>query len=112
MKGYRRQRTPGSWEIIIDYARPPATGKRRQHSETIRGSAADADRRIRTLIDQVERNSFVSPKRITFSDWLKRWYQDYVLTRTRSRTADSYKSEIRNHIVPALGHILLSRLGP
>jgi len=112
LKGYRRQRTPGSWEIFIDYGRDPATGKRRQHSETIRGTAADADKRIRTLIDQVERNSFVDSKRITFSDWLKRWYQDYVLTRTRSRTADSYRSEIRNHIVPALGQIRLSRLSP
>jgi len=112
LKGYRRQRTPGSWEIFIDYGRDPATGKRRQHSETVRGTAADADKRIRTLIDQVERNSFVNSKHITFSDWLKRWYQDYVLTRTRSRTADSYRSEIRNHIVPALGQIRLSRLSP
>jgi hypothetical protein len=76
------------------------------------GTAADADRRLRSLIDQVERNSFTSPKRITFSDWLKRWYQTCVVTNTRRRTADSYKSEIRNHIAPALGRILLSQLGP
>ena len=74
MKGYKRQRTPGKWEIFVDYGRDPATGKRRQHTETVKGTAADADRRLRSLIDRVEGKSFVSAKRLTFGEWLKRWY--------------------------------------
>jgi len=110
LKGYKRQRSTGSWEIFIDYGRDPATGKRKQHTETIRGSAGDADRRIRSLIDQVEGNSFVPSKRITFGEWLKQWYESYVVANTRSRTAASYRDEIHNHIGPRLGQVRLSQL--
>lgn len=107
MKGCKRQRTPGIWEIFIDYGRYPATDKRRQHTETIKGSARDADRRIRSLIDQIEGNSFAPSKRITFGQWLKRWYESYVI----DNTAMSYRDEIRFHIAPRLGQIHLSQLG-
>ncbi len=112
MKGFKRKRASGNWEIFINLGPDPATGRRRQHTETVKGSARDADQRIRTLIDQIEVNTFVPSQRTTFGEWLKRWHQSYVVTNTRSRTADSYKSEIRNHIIPSLGQVRLSDLRP
>lgn len=108
MKGFKRQRTLGTWGIFIDYGRYPATDKRRQHTQTSKGNTRDADRRIRSLIDQIEGNSFASSKRITFGQWLKRWYGSYVV----DNTAMSYRDEIRFHIAPRLGQIHLSQLGP
>jgi len=112
MKGYVRQRTKGSWEITIDVGRDPATGKRRRHSETIRGTKRDAERRLAELLVNIERGSYIKPKKITVGEWLNDWGTSYVATNCSLRTLDSYRSEIENHIVPSLGSILLTQLRP
>lgn len=94
----------------MELPRDPRTGKRQQHSETVKGTKKEAEHRLAELIDRIEGNDFVRPERITFGRWLDRWYQSYVATNTRSRTAASYRDEIRVHIAPALGQIPLSQL--
>lgn len=96
----------------MELPRDARTGKRRQHSETVKGTKKEAEHRLAELIDRIESNDFVRPERITFGQWLDRWYQSYVATNTRSRTAASYRDEIRVHIAPNLGRIPLSQLTP
>lgn len=96
----------------MELPRDARTGKRRQHSETVKGTKKEAEHRLAELIDRIESSDFVRPERITFGQWLDRWYQSYVATNTRSRTAASYRDEIRVHIAPNLGRIPLSQLTP
>jgi len=109
-KGFKRQKPSGSWEIFVDYGRDPKTGKRRQHTETLRVSAEEADRRIRELINRIEGEDFVRPLNITYGQWLLLWYQDYVVVNLEPRTVSSYKAEIDNHLIPKLGAIRLQNL--
>jgi integrase len=44
------------------------------------------------------------------AEWLERWYRDYVKNQCDHRTALSYLSEIRGHLIPALGEIRLDQL--
>lgn len=37
MRGHIKQRSKGSWSIVIDVGKDPETGKRRQHWHTIKG---------------------------------------------------------------------------
>ena len=60
----------------------------------------------------IERGSYVKPKRITLSEWLGDWLSGYVKTNCSLRTAQSYQSEVRRHLIPALGVIPLPQLQP
>ena len=112
MKGHIRQRSKGSWEIAIDVGRDPSTGKRLQHWETIRGTKRDAQQRLAELLVTIKQGSYIKPKRLTLGEWLEDWVNSYVTTNCSPRTVDSYRSEVRGHIIPALGAIPLTQLRP
>ncbi len=112
MKGHIKQRSKGSWALWIELGRDPETGKRKQQTLTVRGTKKDAERELRELLHSLETGSYVQPSRITVFDWLKQWCESYVSMNCSIRTAESYKSEIRRHLSPALGAILLPQLHP
>ena len=47
---------------------------------------------------------------ITLGAWLDRWYQEYKKANLRPNTQMSYERRIYQHIIPALGRILLDKL--
>ncbi|MBL7208523.1 MAG: tyrosine-type recombinase/integrase, partial [Dehalococcoidia bacterium] len=110
MKGHIRQRSKGSWTIVIDVGRDPQTGKRRQQWHTVHGTKKDAERALRELLQAVETGGYVKPSRLTLGEWLERWLESYVVMHVSPRTAESYKEQIRRHIIPALGTIPLAQL--
>jgi len=112
MKGHIRQRSKGSWTIWVDLGRDPETGKRKQQTFTVHGTKRDAERELRDLLHSLEAGSYIKPSRITLGQWLEQWCQSYVAMHCSTRTAESYQSEVRRHIIPALGTIPLTRLQP
>ncbi|MGO5024648.1 tyrosine-type recombinase/integrase, partial [Lawsonibacter sp. LCP25S3_G6] len=54
------------------------------------------------------------PKRpkgdMTFGAWLDHWYQTYCKPAIKPKTQADYENRIYQHIIPELGHILLSQL--
>lgn len=112
MKGSIRQRSKGSWEITIDAGRDPATGKRQRHFESVKGIKRDAQQRLHELLLSVEQGVYIKPTRISLGEWLGDWLNSYVATNCSLATARSYKSEVRCHLIPALGAIPLTHLQP
>ena len=112
MKGHIRQRSKGSWTIWVDLGRDPETGKRKQQTLTVRGAKREAERELRDLLHSLEVGSYVKPSRITLGQWLEQWCQSYVGMHCSARTAESYQSEVRRHLTPFLGRILLTQLQP
>ena len=57
MRGSMKQRSRGSWTLILDlgYVEDPCTGrrKRRQQWMTVRGTKRDAETRLNTLLTDV-----------------------------------------------------------
>ena len=98
MKGHIRQRSKGSWTIVIDIGRDPKTGKRRQQWHTVHGTKRDAERALREMLHSLETGAYVKPSRITIGEWLEQWCQSYVLMHVSPRTAESYQSEIHRHL--------------
>ena len=107
-----RKRSKESWEIYLDTGLDPVTGKRLRHYETIKGSKKLAKQRLAALEVSIGEGSFIKPKRITFGKWLSDWLNSYVTTNCGIRTAQSYQSEVRRHLIPALGAIPLTQLQP
>src|SRR4051812_32150754 len=54
MKGSKRERTEGVWELRVYNGTAPVTGRTRQVSRTVRGGARKADDALRALIREVE----------------------------------------------------------
>lgn len=112
MKGSIRQRSKGSWEIFYDMPADPVTGKRRQKSQTIRGTKRDAQRVLREVLLSLEQGSYVKPNKTSLGDWLRQWLKDYVSMNTTDRTQESYTSIVECHLIPSLGKVMLTDLQP
>lgn len=112
MRGSIRQRSKGSWSIVIDVGRDPQTGKRRQEWQTVKGTKGEAQRALREMLNSVEGGGYVKPSRITVGEWLKEWLNGYVELNCSARTKASYEMIIRRHIIPELGMIPLSQVEP
>lgn len=110
MRGSIEERGQSAWRLTVDLGRDPH-GKRLRHRETVRGFKRDAERRLREIIRSIEvSGDYVAPSRATVGDYLDQWAANYALTHTAPRTAESYRAELRRHIIPALGRIPLTRL--
>src|SRR5436190_6464374 len=111
MKGHIRQRGPQSWAVVLELGRD-ATGKRRQKWHTVRGGKKDAQRELARLLHEINTGGYVEPSRMTLSDYLDRWLDDYARASVSAKTFERYEEIIRLHLKPALGHHPLSKLQP
>ena len=112
MRGSIRNRSKGSWSIIIDVGKDPKTGKRRQQWHTIKGTKRDAQRALREMLTAVETGNYVKPSKLSLGEWLNQWLVSYVSIHTTPRTQESYRYIIKTHLLPALGSIPLDQLQP
>lgn len=111
MRGYVRQKGKNSWQIQI-YVGKDSDGKTKRHFETVRGRKGDAQRRLTELLASLDKGIYTPPGKLTVADLLEEWLRGYVKTNCSRRTAESYESTIKHHLIPALGHIPLRQLQP
>lgn len=57
MKGHVYQRAKGSWTIVYDLPVDRLRGKRRQKSQTVRGTKRDAERVLREVLVSIEQGA-------------------------------------------------------
>ena len=112
MKGHIYKRSKDSWTVVYDLPLDIMTQKRRQKSQTIRGTKRDAERALREIMVSLEQGSYVKPNKITLGEWLGQWLRDYVSLNTTDRTQESYSSIVGRHIIPSLGNIFITDLHP
>lgn len=110
MRGNVRQRAKGTWTLTIELPPDPATGKRRQGYETVRGTKRDALRRLNDLQADVNKGEYVTPGRMTVGSFLDQWLDSHVATTTRATTDHEYVGYARRYIRPKLGHLPLNKL--
>lgn len=110
MKGHIRPgRVVGTWYLRVELDRAPS-GQRRQRRETIRGTKADAQRRLRDLLREVERGN-VLDRRSVFAVVCAGWL-DAKRDIVEPRTFERYEAMARKYIVPMLGGMLVEKIRP
>ena len=112
MRGTIKQRSKGSWTIIQDVGRDPATGKRQQKWETVRGTKREAEKRLAELQHQLNTGEYVKTNNGALGDFLDRWLWDYVWPNLSPETAQVYDIICRKHLIPALGKLELPKVTP
>jgi integrase len=86
-----------------------ASGKRLYHSETFKGSKADAKKRLTALLAQRHTNTLPAGGGMKLNDYLDRWLAA-VRPKVGAHTYADYSGDLRRHIRPRLGERRLDRI--
>ena len=111
MRGLIKQRSKGSWSIVLDLGRDPSTGKRKQQWVTVRGTKKQAESKLAELQHQMDTGGYIKPSKDTVGAFLQSWLTSYVSTLVRPKTFEGYQYRAK-HLIGGLGHILLADLRP
>jgi integrase len=110
MRGSKRKRGEGVWELRAYVGRDPVTGNPKQVSKTFHGTAREADEALRDLIEQqVPGRS--DGAGATVGQLLDAWLSECERMDLSPTTLRSYRAQIEHTIRPALGSIKVQRLG-
>lgn len=101
-----------TYTIIYDEGRD-ARGKRRQRSKGGFRTKKAAEAALAKALNEVDSGRHVAPSKLTLSEYMERWVRDYVDSgQVRETTARRYRSIIRLHIIPHLGHLRMNAMRP
>lgn len=107
-EGKIRQRSDGRYEarVMLGYD---------QYGKEIRKSVygktkEEVRKKRRELLVQHEAGQLVNAPNIKFGDWVTDWLAKHAKISTELTTWENYVSVAENHIIPALGRIMLSKL--
>ncbi len=101
----------GVWHGYVSMGLKRDGRRDRRHFEGKR--RADVVRKVRALEETRDAGVVLANGRApTVGAWLTHWHETIAVTRLRPKTYENYGSNIRNHLIPHLGHHRLDRLQP
>lgn len=115
------KRANGSYRIVVSSGYD-SKGKKIRHYETV--AAEDLDglterqkqkelERRKVLFEQKVRNgTYLDGEKITFGEFAEKWLTDYAIKQLAPGTLKNYKMRLQDRIIPALGHLKLSKVQP
>lgn len=112
MRGHIVKRYEGSYTIVLNLGRDPASGKRKQQWVSIKGGKKDAEKKLAELLHQIDTGYFQKPGKTTVAEFLKRWLAEYARPNLSPRTYEGYETIVRRHLIPKLGSVTLTGLKP
>ena len=71
----------------------------------------EADKARREITAAVDAGTYIEPQKMRLAEWLNIWLQDYC-GHVVHGTLILYQGYVNNHIIPAIGHLKLSRITP
>src|SRR5215207_4891147 len=110
MKGHIRERSPGSWAIVLD-VHDPETGKHRRKWHSFRGTKLEAQKECARLVSEMTTGAYVEPGKTTLASFLDRWLE-HMRSQVSPRTHERYSEIARKNIVPLLGQVILTKPRP
>jgi integrase len=107
VRGHIRKRGH-RWLVVVYHGRD-AEGKKRYRwfSHPTRRTA---EGHLTQLLAQAQAGDGLPPSRLKLSQFLESWLSDYAEGHVGPTTLAGYRIIVRRHLVPALGHVPLSRL--
>jgi integrase len=98
------------------------SGKRIRPSRIVYGTRRDANRALRSLQDQLDQGTYIPAENMLFGEWMSEWFEaeygveigasrdELLQSRHSGRTAETYESIIRVHLLQELGNVPLQKL--
>ena len=89
----------------------PATGRRKVHTETVRGSRRDAERRLRAVLTEIDQGTRVERAKTTIAGLVRESIASWrAARRISARTAELYAELAEAYVIPHLGACEVQRL--
>jgi integrase len=98
-----------SWSVVLDLGRD-AAGKRKREWHSGYRTKKDAERARIELLSSIDKNTHVSPSKLTVNNFLADEWLPAIRASVRPSTLDSYEQMIRVHVAPTLGATKLQKL--
>lgn len=100
-----RQRSPGTWQIVVHTGRRDEQGRYARITRTIRGPKKEAERQRAELVAQLAAGTYFRPAREPVVQFLARWLETEHNLRPGSRVR--YEYTLKHQIIPKLNPLLL-----
>jgi integrase len=110
MRGTKRQRGPGVWELRVYLGRNPHTGSPIQRSRTVHGTESDAEAVLRRMLVDLEHVRGPVGTVTTIKELADEWVAHLRAVGRANATLDGYESKLRLHVLPALGRRKVDRV--
>lgn len=95
----------GVYDVVYDVGIDPVTGRRKQKWKRIHGWK-EAHQYLRERIKEIEQGTYASDDKVTFGEFALRWLEGQADDK-RNSTRESYEMIVKQHLIPALGHLRL-----
>ena len=104
-----RERSPGSWELIVEAGRDPLTGRRRQVSRMFIGNLRDAKKARAALIVEVSKGRHTG-SRATLDELFDDWIVELKRKGRSPHTIHGYEKVYVHNIRPTLGRTPVTKV--
>lgn len=112
MPGSIKKQGKDTWRIRYELPRDPATGKRRQGSETVRGTKKDAEKRLREILIQIDRGVYAEPSKMTVKEYIEDFLAKYEADHPVASTAKNARWLLTSYVINEFGDMPLAQLAP
>lgn len=108
-EGTIRKRSDGRWEAMLTIVGPDGKSRRKSlYGKTQR----EAREKLTAALRMLDQGETLPTDRQTVAQFLVRWLADVIKPNKAPSTYRVYEGLARLHLIPALGHIQLSKLTP
>lgn len=92
------------WEAGRD-----GSGKRMRKSETFHGTRDQAEARLREILQEIDKGTYVEPTKLPLREWSGQWL-NRMRAMVSERTLETYSHYLTNHVCRVLGETPLQKL--
>lgn len=105
----RGGKTQTLWYAVVDVG-VSTEGKRKQKWHGGFKTRREAEQTLADLIRSLEHHTYISPQRLTLSEYVEHEWLPTMRTQVKVSTWDSYRRNLENHVLPTLGGTPLQQL--
>ncbi len=97
------------WYAVVDVGNGD-TGKRRQKWHGGFKTRREAELELADIVRSLDSNTYISPQRLTLAEFVRDEWLSTIRTQVKESTWDSYRRNLDNHVLPAIGAIPLQQV--
>lgn len=98
----RSGKTTTLWYVVVDVGQD-GEGRRRQKWHGGFATRREAEVARARLVNDLHTGSYVTPDRMTFSEWVRESWLPTIESQVKPSTFDSYRRNMELHVLPAIG---------
>lgn len=108
-EGSIRKRKDGRWEAR--YTDPREIDPKKRPKSITSKSQKDVIARLKVALAEIDGGlPLLTNENPTVAEWMPTWMKEYAINNLRDGTYENYEHQIKDHIIPLIGHIKMKDL--